>query len=110
MRIAFSRFLKTLTHTSILSFLDHTGDPIMSLPWTHSGLPSITVPADNIPFMPPPNKAPSLDTEGKKGATLLPELSPILLPIGVTLAGRWGGDEKLLGLAADVEWALGVKL
>ena len=97
-------------HTSILSFSDHTGDPIMSLPWTHSGLPSITVPADNIPFVPPPHKAPSLDTEGEKGATLLPTSSPMLLPIGVTLAGRWGEDEKLLGLATDVEWAFGLKV
>ena len=84
-----------------LSFSEHTGNPIMSLPWTHSGLPSITVPADTIPFVAPPGKAPCPDTEGGKGA--------ILLPIGVTLAGRWGEDERLLGLAADVEWVLGSK-
>ena len=82
-----------------LSFSDHTGNPIMSLPWTHSGLPSITVPADTIPFVAPPSKAPLPDTEGDKGV--------ILLLIGVTLAGRWGEDERRLGLAADVECVLG---
>lgn len=50
--------------------LDSTGDPIMNLPWTHSGLPSINLPAG---------------TGSNK------------LPLGIQLTGRWYEDEALLG-------------
>lgn len=50
--------------------LDSTGDPIMNLPWTHAGLPTLTLPAG----------------KGEQG-----------LPLGIQLTGRWYEDEALLG-------------
>ena len=59
--------------------LDSTGDPVMNLPWTHSGLPTVTLPAGTV--------------DG--------------LPVGLQCAARFGFDEWLLGwaeeLAADLE-------
>lgn len=59
--------------------LDSTGDPIMSLPWTHSGVPTIGLPSDTI--------------DG--------------LPVGVQFVGRFGADEDVVrwshGLAAALE-------
>lgn len=55
------------------SGLDSTGDPVMNLPWTHSGLPSLVIPA---------------------GTTAL-------LPMGAQLAGRFGADEELLAWGAE---------
>ena len=55
-----------------------TGEPAMNLPWTHAGMPVI-----NLPFG---------DVEG--------------LPLGLSLVGRFGHDETLLGQAAMVESAL----
>lgn len=56
--------------------LASTGDPVMNLPWTHSGLPTLTVPAgrnqDNLPF-------------------------------GLQLTARWYMDEALLSWAAEIE-------
>lgn len=52
-----------------------TGDPIMNLPWTHAGLPTVTVPA-------------SVTDEG--------------LPLGIQCAARFGDDEWLLPWAEDV--------
>lgn len=49
--------------------LDSTGDPIMNLPWTHAGVPTVTVPASTTP-------------DGR--------------PIGVQCATRFGDDERLL--------------
>lgn len=49
--------------------LDTTGDPIMNLPWTHAGVPTVTVPASK--------------TDGD-------------LPVGVQCATRFGDDERLL--------------
>jgi Asp-tRNA(Asn)/Glu-tRNA(Gln) amidotransferase A subunit family amidase len=49
--------------------IDSTGDPIMNLPWTHAGLPTVTVPA----------------SETDEG-----------LPLGVQFAGRLGADEDVL--------------
>lgn len=56
--------------------LDSTGDPVMNLPWTHAGLPTVTLPA------------------GKNGAGL---------PLGLQLAARWGQDAALLSWAARLE-------
>jgi Asp-tRNA(Asn)/Glu-tRNA(Gln) amidotransferase A subunit family amidase len=56
--------------------LDSTGDPVMNLPWTHAGLPTLTLPA------------------GKNKAGL---------PLGLQLTGRWFGDEAMLSFASQVE-------
>jgi len=53
-----------------------TGDPNMNLPWTHAGMPAITVPAG----------------QAANG-----------LPLGLQLAARFGADEALLAWAAQVE-------
>lgn len=49
--------------------IESTGDPVMNLPWTHTGLPTITVPA-------------SKTDDG--------------LPLGVQFAGRFGADEDVV--------------
>lgn len=51
--------------------LESTGDPAMNLPWTHAGLPVVTVPAGTV------------------GG----------LPVGLQLAARFGADEELLAWA-----------
>ena len=56
--------------------LDSTGDPVMNLPWTHAGLPTLTLPA------------------GKNSAGL---------PLGLQLTGRWYGDEAMLSFAHQIE-------
>ena len=55
--------------------LDSTGNPVMNLPWTHSGLPTLALPAGTI--------------DG--------------LPMGLQLAARWGEDERLLAWGAEIE-------
>jgi Asp-tRNA(Asn)/Glu-tRNA(Gln) amidotransferase A subunit family amidase len=55
--------------------LESTGDPVMNLPWTHSGLPAVGVPA-------------GVAANG--------------LPLGVQFIGRWQADEALLAWAADL--------
>jgi len=50
--------------------LDSTGDPAMNLPWTHSGLPALSVPAGRA----------------KNG-----------LPLGLQCVAGWQRDEELLG-------------
>src|SRR5207244_12582220 len=52
-----------------------TGDPAMNLPWTHAGLPAITVPAGRA-------------ANG--------------LPLGLQLVARFGADEQLLGWAEGI--------
>ena len=54
--------------------LASTGDPVMNLPWTHSGMPSLTVPAGRT-------------TDG--------------LPLAVQWVGRMNADEELLAWADD---------
>jgi len=56
--------------------LQSTGDPIMNLPWTHSGLPALTLPA------------------GKNVAGL---------PLGLQVVARWYADEELLAWSAVLE-------
>jgi Asp-tRNA(Asn)/Glu-tRNA(Gln) amidotransferase A subunit family amidase len=60
--------------------LASTGDPVMNLPWTHAGLPTLSLPAGKT-------------ADG--------------LPLGLQLVGRWWGDEALLGTAVVLELLLG---
>ena len=53
--------------------LDSTGDPVMALPWTHAGLPAVSLPAGT-------------DAAG--------------WPMGLQVVGRFGRDEELLTLTA----------
>lgn len=55
--------------------LESTGDPVMNLPWTHAGLPSINLPAG----------------VGANG-----------LPLGLQLTGRWYEDEALFEWGNDI--------
>lgn len=59
--------------------LDSTGDPIMNLPWTHAGLPVVSLPA------------------GERDG----------LPVGIQLAGRFGADEALIEWATALGHGLG---
>jgi Asp-tRNA(Asn)/Glu-tRNA(Gln) amidotransferase A subunit family amidase len=56
--------------------LDSTGDPVMNLPWTHAGLPTLSVPA-------------GVNSAG--------------LPMGLQLAARWYDDERLIAWSAAIE-------
>jgi Asp-tRNA(Asn)/Glu-tRNA(Gln) amidotransferase A subunit family amidase len=56
-----------------------TGDPVMNLPWTHAGLPSITLEA-------------GFDESG--------------MPLGVQLVARFGDDEELLHWSVALEGLL----
>lgn len=62
-----------------LAGLESTGSPVMNVPWTQSGLPTVGLPA------------------GKNDAGL---------PLGLQLAGRFGADEELLAWAAGIEEVL----
>jgi Asp-tRNA(Asn)/Glu-tRNA(Gln) amidotransferase A subunit family amidase len=55
--------------------IDSTGDPVMNLPWTHSGLPTVTVPTGTV--------------DG--------------LPVGLQCSARFGADERLLAWAEGFE-------
>ncbi len=59
--------------------IDSTGDPSMNLPWTHSGLPTITVPAEKT-------------DDG--------------LPLGLQCAAAFGADEDLLLWAKGISETL----
>lgn len=59
--------------------LHATGDPNMNLPWTHAGMPEITLPA-------------GIAANG--------------LPLGLQLIARFGADEELLAWAAQADVAL----
>jgi len=56
--------------------LESTGDPVMNLPWTHSGLPTLSLPVG---------------------------VAAAGLPLGLQLCGRWGDDARLFGWAAQIE-------
>ena len=58
--------------------LDATGDPVMNLPWTHAGLPTLVLPAGR-----------------SRGG----------LPMGLQLAARFGADEELLAWGIELEGA-----
>lgn len=55
--------------------IDSTGDPVMNLPWTHAGLPTLSLPA-------------GVNREG--------------LPLGLQCSGRFGADEWLLHWAPGI--------
>ncbi|MFB6192235.1 MAG: amidase [Haloarculaceae archaeon] len=55
--------------------LDTTGDPVMNLPWTNTGLPTVTLPVDET-------------GEG--------------LPLGLQCSARFGADEALLDWAGTI--------
>ena len=55
--------------------LDSTGDPVMNVPWTHTGLPTLNLPSGT-----------NLDG----------------LPMGLQVAGRWYADEALLAWAGEM--------
>ena len=59
--------------------LTNTGDPVMNLPWTHSGLPTLGLPCGT---------------------------SDSGLPLGLQLAARYGADEMLFLWAAQIEEVL----
>ena len=59
--------------------LASTGDPAMNLPWTHAGMPAVTLPAGLV--------------DGG-------------LPLGLQLSARFGEDEALLAWAAALETPL----
>lgn len=59
--------------------LDSTGDPVLNLPWSHSGLPTLTVPS-------------GADENG--------------LPYGLQIAGAWNADERLLAWGRRIETLL----
>ncbi|SDX69522.1 amidase [Halopenitus persicus] len=59
--------------------IDSTGDPVLNLPWTHAGLPTVTVPA----------------TETTAG-----------LPVGIQCTARHGADERLLAWCSAIETAV----
>ena len=59
--------------------LESTGDPVMNLPWTHAGLPSVNLPAG---------------------------LGDNSLPLGLQVVAGWQQDERLLAWAQDIEMAL----
>ena len=59
--------------------LTSTGDPVMNLPWTQAGMPSLNLPA-------------GVNESG--------------LPLGLQVTGRWYADEALLAWAGDLEKAL----
>lgn len=56
--------------------IDATGSPALNMPWTHAGLPAVSLPAGR----------------GKLG-----------LPLGLQLVGRYGKDEELLRWANGIE-------
>lgn len=59
--------------------IDSTGDPVMNLPWTHAGVPAVSVPA----------------TYTDAG-----------LPMGIQCVARFGADERLLSWTEEIRSAL----
>jgi Asp-tRNA(Asn)/Glu-tRNA(Gln) amidotransferase A subunit family amidase len=59
--------------------LESTGDPVMSLPWTHAGLPTLSIPA-------------GINHAG--------------LPLGLQAAGAWYADEQLIEYGALIHEAI----
>jgi Asp-tRNA(Asn)/Glu-tRNA(Gln) amidotransferase A subunit family amidase len=64
--------------------LDTTGSPVMSVPWTQAGLPTLSLPA----------------------GTVAREPGGPVLPVGLQCVGRPGADEQLLAWAPGIAEAL----
>jgi Asp-tRNA(Asn)/Glu-tRNA(Gln) amidotransferase A subunit family amidase len=60
--------------------IESTGDPAMNRPWTHAGLPTVTVPASTA----------------ENG-----------LPLGLQCSGAFGADEQVLAWARQFERVFG---
>ncbi|WP_101295914.1 amidase [Halegenticoccus soli] len=58
--------------------IDDTGDPVMNLPWTHAGVPAVSLPGGSVDD----------------------------LPVGLQCAGAFGEDERLLAWAEQMEATL----
>lgn len=58
--------------------IDDTGDPVMNVPWTHSGLPTVSLPAGTV--------------DG--------------LPLGLQVSARFGAGERLLSWCEELVEAL----
>ncbi|CAI5947670.1 unnamed protein product [Closterium sp. NIES-64] len=86
--------------------LSTTGDPIMSIPWSHAGLPTVTLPVALAPAA-----AAGSTREGgsvhecseESNEECSREGSREYLPLGVTLVGMWNEDETLLDVALELE-------
>lgn len=63
--------------------IDSTGNPIMNLPWTYAGVPTVGIPLYRLPN----------------------GIGPSGLPLGLQIGGPFGGDEHLLYLSALIEAA-----
>lgn len=61
--------------------IESTGSPIMNLPWTYAGLPTVSLSLAALP-------------EGR---------GPNGLPLGVQIASRYGSDKELLSYATQLE-------
>lgn len=61
--------------------IESTGSPIMNLPWTYAGLPTVSLSLATLP-------------EGR---------GPAGLPLGIQIASRHGSDEELLSCATQLE-------
>jgi Asp-tRNA(Asn)/Glu-tRNA(Gln) amidotransferase A subunit family amidase len=59
--------------------IESTGDPVMNLPWTHCGFPTVNIPA----------------RVNEKG-----------LPMGLQVSAAWNQDESLLDWSLDIEKSL----
>ncbi len=79
-RDGLSAFLAPAAVGPAPSGLESTGDPVMNLPWTHAGLPAISLPS-------------GINSEG--------------LPLGLQVVGRWMDDEGLLAWVGRVEGFIG---
>jgi Asp-tRNA(Asn)/Glu-tRNA(Gln) amidotransferase A subunit family amidase len=79
-RNGLSAFLAPAAVGPAPSGLESTGDPVMNLPWTHAGLPAISLPS-------------GINSEG--------------LPLGLQVVGRWMDDEVLLDWAGRIEGFMG---
>ena len=81
---------------------ESTGNPVMNLPWTYAGLPTVSV-----PVWPNAHEAESRGGGSRGGGPRdggpRGESGAGALPRGLQIAGRYGGDAALLELARGFE-------